>query len=106
MSTIGSIYGTTAGSVPQGGAAHVQTDPSAELAKLERQLSDWVDCPSGKTPAGKAHIDEITRQIDDVKAQMKKAEERKAPNAPVEGASPAGPGIRLDGTGTSLDVRA
>jgi len=113
MSTIGSvgnIDGKKTGNVPQETAARVPTDASTELAKLESQLSDWVDCPSGKTTAGKAHIAEITRQIDAIKTQLKKAAEHGVPKAvpgqPVEGANPARQRIRLDGLGTSLDVQA
>jgi len=110
MSTIGSIEGTTAGSLPQAGAARAPADASAELAKLESQLSDWVDCPSGKTSAGRAHIADITGQIDALKAQVKKAAVQKAPDAApmrsAEAANAGGPRIRLDGLGANLDVQA
>ena len=110
MSSIGSIDGTQAGSALPAGSAHAPANASTELAKLESQLSDWVDCPSGKTSAGEAHIAAITGQIDAIKAQVKKAEEQKASHAAspqsVEGASSAGPRIRLDGLGTQLDAQA
>ncbi|MBV8122953.1 MAG: FlxA-like family protein [Paucibacter sp.] len=110
MTTIGSIDGTTAGSAVPAGSARAPADANAQLAKLETQLSDWVNCPSGKTSEGKAQIAKITGQIDAIKSQVKKATEQKAPPAAtvqsVEGASPAGQKIRLDGLGTKLDVQA
>ena len=110
MSTIGSIDGAKAGSLLPAGSDRAPTDASPELAKLESQLSDWVNCPSGKTPAGKAHIAQITGQIDAIKVQAKKAAEHRVSDAssvrPVGDGNAAGARLRLDGLGTNLDVRA
>jgi hypothetical protein len=54
----------------------------ADLARREAQLSDWVHCVSASTPQGKAKIEEISAQIDDIKAKMKQAE-KAAPFAPA-----------------------
>jgi len=83
---------------------------SAELAKYESQLSDWVHCASSKTPEGKAKIAEITDKIESIKAQVKRAEDAK-PKAPSQRAPDAvdqapQPRLRLDQLGTWLDVRA
>jgi len=110
MSNIGSIDGGSTGQVQAVGGQGAPAGGDAVLAKLETQLSDWVNCPSGKTQEGKAHIAEINRQIDTVKAQMKKAEEQKAPDAASAQASdavkPGKPQLRLDGLSAMLDVQA
>ena len=110
MSSIGSISGMPGVGTPPPGSARAATDASAELAKLECQLSDWVNCPSGKTSAGKARIAEITQQIDAIKTQAKHAEQsasNAAPATSIEGTHSVGPpSVRLDGLGTTLDVRA
>ena len=83
---------------------------SAELAKYESQLSDWVHCASSKTSAGKAKIAEITDKIESIKAQVKRAEDAKPSprNQPAEAVAAKVPQrlLRLDQLGTWLDVRA
>lgn len=110
MSSIENVGSVNAGSALLAGTVHAPADASAELAKLESQLSEWVDCPSGKTSAGKSHIAELTGQIDAIKAQVKRTAEQQSPNAAsatlVNGAYPVNPRIRLDGLGTNLDVQA
>ena len=69
---------------------------SADLAKLQSQLSDWVHCPSSKTSAGKAKIAEITDRIDAIKAKVEKSDvEKIAPH-----------GLRLDGLGAWVNEQA
>jgi hypothetical protein len=58
----------------------------AQLARLQTQLADWVNCPSCKTPEGKAKIAEINAQIKDVEQRMQAKEQATRP-APA-GASP------------------
>jgi hypothetical protein len=81
---------------------------SGELAKCESQLSDWVNCPSSKTSAGKAKIAEITGKIQTIKAQMKKAEDAKAVPAAQTHAVPVplAQALRFDGIGSWLDMHA
>jgi hypothetical protein len=43
----------------------------SQLARCEAQLSDWITCPSGKTPEGKAIIAKISSKISDIKQRMK-----------------------------------
>lgn len=35
----------------------------AEIARYQKELSDCVNCPSSKTPQGKAHVQAISNQI-------------------------------------------
>jgi len=105
MSSISGIDGASGGRPLPPGTAPAPANTSPELAKLEVQLSDWVHCPSARTPEGKAHIAEITQQIDAIKAQAKHVEDKRA--APADSTQPArAPGLRLDGLGALLDVRA
>jgi len=91
----------------QSSPAVVMPRPAAaegQLAKCELQLSDWVNCPSGKTPAGRAKTAEISNQIATLKAQIKQADERKpAPAAmPVQQVDR----IRYDGQGSWVNLQA
>ncbi len=83
---------------------------SAELAKYQSQLSDWIHCASSKTSEGKAKIAEITDKIESIKAQVKRAEDTKPSprNQPAEEMAAKAPQhqLRLDQLGTWLDVRA
>ena len=78
--------GTTA---PAGGGFDV------ELAKYQSQLSDWVHCPSCKTPQGKAKIAEITARIDAIRARSAQREQtvRREP-ASLDAAAPGPSGVR------------
>lgn len=93
-----SLQSSGAVAVPRPAAA------DGQLAKCESQLSDWVHCPSGKTPAGRAKIAEISDQIATLKAQIKEADEsRPAPApTPVQQADR----IRYDGQGGWLNLQA
>lgn len=64
------------GSLPASGTATRQSPAvlDAQLAKYQRQLADWKNCPSCKTPEGKARIAAIEAQISDVKSRMKTSE--------------------------------
>lgn len=53
----------------------------AQLAKYEAQLADWVNCPSCKTPEGKAKVAEISAKISDVKQRIQSAESNKPVSA-------------------------
>jgi hypothetical protein len=47
---------------------------SAQLARYQVQLADWENCPSCKTPEGKAKIADLTDKISSVKQRLKSAE--------------------------------
>jgi len=108
MASIGSLDGSTSAT----GTTSSGPPPtySADLAKLETQLSDWVNCPSGKTSTGKAKIAEITDKIDAIKAKVQKAEVEKTAPAPgsetQEAQRVAMQGLRLDGLGAWVNERA
>ena len=106
--SLDSLRSSPAVAVPRPAAA------DGQLAKCESQLSDWVHCPSGKTPAGRARIEEISNQIATLKAQIKQADERKpapAP-APAPAFAPAptpvqqADRIRYDGQGGWVNLQA
>jgi hypothetical protein len=86
-SAISSISGAFNAPSAGGGAL------DAELAKCDRQLADWVHCPSGKTPEGKAKIEEITARRDTVKARIhtREVEHVKAADAQAPRRSPFDP---------------
>ena len=46
----------------------------AQLAQYQVQLADWVNCPSCKTPEGKAKIAEISAKISNIEQRMKARE--------------------------------
>ncbi len=94
-SSIGSLDGTTTTS--SAASSQPPATASADLAKLESQLSDWVHCPSSKTSTGKAKIAEITDKIDAIKAKVEKADVEKI--APQQG-------LRLDGLGAWVNESA
>ena len=54
-----------------------------QLAHYEIQLSDWINCPSCKTPEGKAKIAEISDKISNIRQRMKSAEIQRQ-NAPIK----------------------
>ncbi len=66
---VGSATTTTAS--PAGsGAAGLES----QLAKCQVQLADWVSCPSGKTPEGKAKIAALSDRISNIEQRMKTAD--------------------------------
>ncbi len=103
MASIERLNGTSSASPASAAAPRAPATAGSELAKLETQLSDWVHCPSCKTPAGKAKIAEITDKIDAIKAQVKTAEDAKAAavrgHQAMESSKAAVPGVRFDGQG-------
>jgi len=108
MTSVSSLNVSTAASdaTPQATPANA----SAELAKYESQLSDWVHCASSKTSEGKAKIAEITDKIESIKAQVKRAEDAKPSTRSQPAAEAAGKAphrqLRLDQMGTWLDAQA
>lgn len=94
------IQSSPAVAVPRPAAA------DGQLAKCESQLSDWVHCPSGKTPAGRAKIAEISNQIATLKAQIEQTDERKPAPAPAPMPVQQADRIRYDGQGSWVNLQA
>ena len=113
MSSISASSSTPIAAVAAPSTAAAPANASAELARYESQLSDWVHCASSKTAEGKAKIAEITDKIESIKAQVKRADDAKPPTPSQQPADAAGQApqrqlrpIRLDQLGTWLDARA
>ena len=98
--SLDSLQSSPAIAVPRPAAA------DGQLAKCESQLSDWVHCPSGETPAGRAKIAEISNQIATLKAQIKQADERKPAPAPAPTPAQQADRIRYDGQGGWVNLQA
>jgi hypothetical protein len=49
----------------------------AQLDKYKVQLADWVNCPSCKTPEGKAKIQELSDKIAAIEQKMKAPQPQK-----------------------------
>lgn len=78
----------------------------AELAKYQGQLADWTFCPSGKTPEGKAKIQQISERIGTIKTQMHKAQQaRAAAKAPAAAQSQEGAPARVASDSKALGHR-
>ena len=107
MASIGNLSSATSVSETASTASRPPAAASADLAKLESQLSDWVHCASCNTSAGKAKIAEISDKIEAIKSQVKKADEDKAATAPStvtqELQKVAAQGLRFDGLGVWLN---
>lgn len=55
-----------------------------DLAEAQRQLADWVACPSGKTPEGKHKIAEISAKVAEIKSKMKAEADSKPVHAKAD----------------------
>lgn len=83
----------------------------AELAKCEGQLSDWVHCPSAKTPEGKEKIAEISARLDTLKARIDKRDHQTVSTSAPSSNEDQNPrqavrGTALNGLGGYLDIYA
>lgn len=81
----------------------------AQLAQLEKQLSEWIDCASAKTQAGRDKISEISSKIDAIKGAMQ--QEVAQGSQSIDALSTLSPAalrapLRLDGTGAWISVKA
>jgi hypothetical protein len=72
MGSIAAVSSTTATGGSVGGSAGTGA-LEAQKKQCERQLSDWVNCASAKTPAGKAKIAEFTARLATINAQIQQA---------------------------------
>ena len=60
------FYNTSAPSAGGGSAIALQ----AQLDRCNKQLSDWVNCASGKTPEGKQIIAALQEKIGNIKQEL------------------------------------
>jgi hypothetical protein len=104
--SISAVAGTAASAPASSGSGL-----DAELAKCEGQLSDWVHCPSAKTPEGKEKIAEISARLDTLKARIAKRDHQPASTSAPSSNEDQNPrkavgGAALNGLGGYLDVYA
>ncbi|HTY02222.1 MAG TPA: FlxA-like family protein [Rhodocyclaceae bacterium] len=78
----------------------------AQLNRFQVQLADWCNCPSGKTPEGKAKIQQIQDKADAVKAQLERIAATKATQSSASNQANVAPSTRTTTTGTFLDTFA
>lgn len=80
----------------------------AQLDRCTKQLSDWVDCSSGKTPEGKQIIAALQAKISDIKQQIQQGQNAPATDSQAAPASPpASLAIAsLGSVGTILNTQA
>lgn len=74
----------------------------AQLNRYQIQLADWCNCPSGKTPEGKAKIQQIQAKADAVKAQLDRIEAAKTRQPSTADAANAPPAAQSAPLPTSL----
>jgi len=72
MGSIAAVFSATAAGGSVGGSAGTGA-LEAQKTQCERQLSDWVNCASAKTPEGKAKIAEFTTKLATINAQIQQA---------------------------------
>jgi hypothetical protein len=63
-------------------------DSTSQLARLQQQLSDCVNCSSAKTTAGKAKIQAISDQIGAIKERQQQAQQNTVNQTPDTQNSP------------------
>jgi hypothetical protein len=76
----------TAPALPEASKPRRSPSMDAELSTARAKLSDWVTCPSAKTPEGKNEIKKAADKLATVKAAIQKADD---PGAQVPAASAA-----------------
>jgi hypothetical protein len=120
VTTIASLVPALAGAATGAAAAAKPSagNLDARKTKVEAQLADWVHCDSSKTPEGKAKVQQLTDQLDAIKAQLKAADDAKVKadqaSAPHPSTAPRqtqadatyGPSARATAPGGLLDVVA
>ncbi len=65
----------------------------AQLDRCTKQLGDWVDCSSGKTPEGKQIIAALQEKISSIKQQIQQGNQSGAQAS--QGAAPVTPPASL-----------
>jgi hypothetical protein len=75
----------------------------SQLDRYQVQLDDWCHCPGGKTPEGKAKIQDLTSKVDTIKAQLQQVSPQQRPSpsqsSPAPSAATANSG-QASGTAT------
>jgi len=70
---------TSAGTSQLGDGGGSSAALQAQLDRCTRQLGDWVNCSSGKTPAGKQIIQALQDKISTIKAEIQSQQAQDAP---------------------------
>ena len=78
----------------------------AQLNRYQVQLADWCNCPSGKTPEGKAKIRQLQDQADAVKAQLERVAATKARQSSASDQANVAPSTPATTSATFLDTFA
>ena len=73
MPSTTAIGASQAASAYSSGGAPSAASLQAQLQRYQKQLSDCVNCPSSKTPQGKADIQAISARISQVKQSIEQA---------------------------------
>lgn len=60
-----------------------------QLAQLQGQLADCVNCDTARTPQGKAKIQELSIKIQSIRARLERVEQAKQIQAPTQTQEPS-----------------
>ena len=76
----------------------------AQLQRCNQQLGDWVNCESGKTPAGKKIIQSLETRIGKLKSRIAEADNKTGVRPDQAQSKPADPnaGSQRNGAGIGL----
>jgi hypothetical protein len=77
---------STTGLTPNTGSASLDT--TSQLARLQQQLSECVNCSTANTTAGKAKIQSISDQIGAIKERQQQAQQNTVNQTPDTQNSP------------------
>ena len=61
----------------------------AQLVQAQTKLSACINCPTAKTPQGKAQIETLSIQVETLKAQIQAVQSKQGPSNPL--LTPANP---------------
>jgi hypothetical protein len=79
----------------------------AQLDRCTKQLGDWVDCSSGKTPEGKQIIEALQEKISSIRQQIQNSQTQPGANPGTVGGPPASLALASIGSvGTVLNTVA
>lgn len=78
---------------------------NAQLARYQIQLADWENCPSCKTPEGKAKIADLADKISNVQRRLKSAELSSQETNTLRGADRSTSGRNPRDVSSSIDSR-
>ena len=99
--TINSVGGAAGGNAP--------VALSAQLARCEKRLGDWVACAAAQTPEGKKVILKLESQIQQIQSQIVQLNQTQGANptsAAAVTSSPVSPATAYSGIGGLIDLYA